>query len=159
MLILNKWCAFFNPEQFQGWGRKRRYFEGWYYKLVNADETRALAVIPGIAMDETEKKQAFIQVLDGRKHTSQYFRFDAEQFRPQARKFQFSIAGNHFSADTIHLELPALSGELHFSGMVPWPKHGIRRELWALMLRAFYGMLPWNRQYGSQHRRESAVGW
>ena len=122
MLILNKWCAFFNPEQFQGWGRKRRYFEGWYYKLINADETRALAVIPGIAMDETGKKQAFIQVLDGRKHTSQYFRFDAEQFRPQAQKFQFSIAGNHFSADTIHLELPALSGELHFSGMVPWPK-------------------------------------
>lgn len=122
MLILNKWCAFFNPEQFQGWGRKRRYFEGWYYKLVNAGETKALAVIPGIAMDEKGEKQAFIQVLDGRKHTSQYFRFDAERFRPQARKFQFSIAGNHFSTNMVHLELPALSGELHFSGMVPWPK-------------------------------------
>jgi hypothetical protein len=73
-------------------------------------------------MDEKGKRQAFIQVLDGRKHTSRYLRFDPEQFRPGKRKFHFSIVGNHFSADAIHLELPSLSGELRFSGVVPWPK-------------------------------------
>ena len=51
--------AFFNPEQFHGWGKKKKYFEGWYFKVVNADETKALAFIPGIAMDELGNKQAF----------------------------------------------------------------------------------------------------
>jgi hypothetical protein len=52
--LLNKLHAFFNPEQFQGWGKKRQYFEGWYFKIVNADESKALAIIPGIAMDAQE---------------------------------------------------------------------------------------------------------
>ena len=121
MLILKKWYAFFNPERFQGWGRKRRYFEGWYYKLVSADEADAIAIIPGIAMDKQGEKQAFIQVLDGRKHTSRYLRFDAEQFRAQARSFHISIAENHFSADHIRLELPFVTGELRFTDTVPWP--------------------------------------
>ena len=44
--------ALFHPEQFQGWGKTNRYYEGWYYKVVNAAETEAFAFIPGIAMDE-----------------------------------------------------------------------------------------------------------
>ena len=68
--MLNKLHAFFNPEQFQGWGKKRQYFEGWYFKIVNADESKALAIIPGIAMDAQGNRQAFIQVLDGKKKTA-----------------------------------------------------------------------------------------
>ena len=45
--------ALFHPEQFQGWGKTNRYFEGWYYKVVNAAETDAFAFIPGIAMMQT----------------------------------------------------------------------------------------------------------
>ena len=33
-----------HPEIFQGSLRKKRYFEGWYFKLVDATETYALAV-------------------------------------------------------------------------------------------------------------------
>jgi hypothetical protein len=43
----------FNPDQFQGYGKKKRYFEGWYFKVVSKDEAAAFAVIPGVAMDET----------------------------------------------------------------------------------------------------------
>lgn len=114
--------AFFNPEQFRGWGKKRRYFEGWYFKVVNAAETNALAIIPGIAMDAQGNRQAFIQVLDGKKRTALYHKFDFSRFKPSARKFQLEIGENQFSEDHIRLHLPGVKGELWFSGNVSWPK-------------------------------------
>ena len=52
MNTMNRLRAFFNPERFQGWGRTRDYFEGWYFKSVTHDGSQALAIIPGIAMDK-----------------------------------------------------------------------------------------------------------
>ena len=69
-MILDKLHALWHPECYHGWGKTKRFFEGWYYKLVSEDQTHALAVIPGIAMDEMGNKQAFIQVLDGKKKRS-----------------------------------------------------------------------------------------
>jgi hypothetical protein len=121
-LILNKLHAFFNPEQFQGWGKKRKYFEGWYFKVVNATETKAFAFIPGIAMNEKGEQQAFIQVLDGKKKTAVYHRFEFSRFIPAAKKFSISIGENQFSEERILLDLPGIKGELGFSGNIPWPK-------------------------------------
>lgn len=114
--------AFFNPEEFQGWNKKRKYFEGWYFKVVNPDETKAFAFIPGIAIDERGNKRAFVQVLDGKKKTATYHRFDAELFRPAPKKFLITIGENSFSENRIKLDLPGIKGELQFSGNVPWPK-------------------------------------
>ena len=36
-------------------------------------------------MDETGSKQAFIQVLDGKKEKAWYHRFDANDFRPSPK--------------------------------------------------------------------------
>ena len=63
----------FHPERFQGWGKQKKYFEGWYFKVVNADASKAFAFIPGIAIDENSNAEAFIQVLDGIKKTSGSF--------------------------------------------------------------------------------------
>ena len=120
--MFKKLQAFFNPEQFQGWGKTKKYFEGWYFKVVNEPETAALAIIPGIAMDAEGHRQAFIQVLDGRKKTAVYHRFPADLFQPAAGRFQVEIGRNYFSAERIRLDLPELSGELHFSGLTGWPK-------------------------------------
>lgn len=114
--------AFFNPEQFQGWGKKRKYFEGWYYKVVNVSETKAFAIIPGISIDEKRNKQAFIQLLDGRKKTSQYFKFDGNDFTPKSGKLDISIGNNRFRENALELDLPNLKGKLTFTGNVPWPK-------------------------------------
>lgn len=114
--------AFFNPEQFQGWGKNQKYFEGWYFKVVNADETKAFAFIPGIAMDEEGNKNAFIQVLDGIKKTSAYHRFDASLFIPAEGKFLVDIGDNSFSENKIVLNLSDVKGELNFTGNIPWPK-------------------------------------
>jgi len=121
-MVLTKINAFFNPERFQGWGKKKKYFEGWYFKVVNPDETKAFAFIPGIAMDEAGNKNAFIQVLDGKKKTAAYHRFDASSFNPAAGKFKIEIEGNIFSEKICSLNLAGIKGELNFSGNIPWPK-------------------------------------
>jgi tocopherol cyclase len=120
--MINKIKAFFNPEQFQGWGKTSNYFEGWYFKVLSADVSHAFAFIPGIAMDQKGKQQAFIQVLDGRKKTAQYHTFHIDSFTPIAGKFAIHIQDNFFSETCIKLNMPNVKGELQFKGNVPWPK-------------------------------------
>jgi hypothetical protein len=119
--MIKKLQSIFHPEQFQGWGKTKRYFEGWYYKVINADETKAFAFIPGIAMDENGIQQAFIQVLDGNKRTAEYHKFEATQFKPEAGKFEIEIGNNFFSENAIQLDLPSAKGKLNFSSLAHWP--------------------------------------
>ena len=121
MILAKKIRSLLNPEQYQGWGNRRKYFEGWYFKVVNASETKAFAFIPGISMDEAGKSHAFIQVLDGIEKKSEYHTFSASLFRPSAKEFSLSIGENNFSSSRIVLDLPSVRGALDFSGMVPWP--------------------------------------
>lgn len=121
-MIRQRIRSFFNPEWFQGWGKTRKYFEGWYFKLVTADEQRAFAIIPGIAMDENGRAHSFIQCLDGKNKTSRYFSFEAAAFRPSSHSFQVSIGENRFSDQELKLAIPGLAGELKFSNTVGWPK-------------------------------------
>lgn len=118
---MKKIKAFFNPEQYHGWGRTRRYFEGWYYKIIDHTEQHAFAIIPGIAMDEAANRQGFIQVLDGKKRSAEYIPFVESEFIPSPKKFELHIGNNLFSAQHISLDLPGIAGELTFSGNVPWP--------------------------------------
>ncbi|MFT5384153.1 MAG: tocopherol cyclase [Saprospiraceae bacterium] len=120
-MLQKKLQALFNPEQYHGWGRTKRYFEGWYYKVVNEVEDRAFAFIPGIAMDKEGSQQAFVQVLDGKKRTAEYHKFEAKDFKPEAGKFEVKIADNFFSTKKIILDLPTVNGELNFMNQVPWP--------------------------------------
>jgi tocopherol cyclase len=120
--MLNKIGAVFNPERYHGWGKSKRYFEGWYYKIINEKEDKAFAIIPGVAMDENENKHAFIQVLDGKKLKSEYFKFDFDHFLADSNNFQISIKNNQFSNNRIYLDIPTINGNLNFSEQVPWPK-------------------------------------
>ena len=120
--MINRIHSFFNPEQFQGWGKQHKYFEGWYYKIVNKAETKAFAFIPGIAIEESGQKHAFIQILDGKKRTSEFIKFPGDSFKPKSGILQISIEGNKFLENSIHLDLPQAKGSLDFTGNIPWPK-------------------------------------
>lgn len=120
--MLKRIRAFFNPEQFQGWGKRRNYFEGWYYKIVNASETKAYAIIPGLAIDDKGKRKAFIQLLDGRKKTSEYYTYDGDRFIPRSGELDISIDSNRFRENSLELDLPKVKGKLSFLGNIPWPK-------------------------------------
>lgn len=119
-MFKHKMKALFNAEQYHGWGKTKRYFEGWYYKVISADEQQAYAFIPGVAMDEQGERHAFVQVLNGKQRTAAYHRLPFEQFAPQGGKFEVSIGDNFFSRERIHLQLPNIQGELRFEGLVPW---------------------------------------
>lgn len=112
--------ALFHPERYHGWGKTKKYFEGWYYKVLTADEKHAFAFIPGIAMDADENKQAFIQILNGKKQTAEYIKFPAKNFSSQSNTFKTEIAGNTFGLNKIQLQLENVKGELQFKNPILW---------------------------------------
>ncbi len=122
MNLLKRLRATWHPEQYHGWGRSRNYFEGWYYKVVSRDERHAMAIIPGISMGTEGQRHAFIQVMDGKACTSQYHRFEAEEFHPADRRFELQLGQNFFSGNQLQLDLQGISGDLNFKGNTPWPK-------------------------------------
>ena len=105
-LIAQKIRGIWNPELYHGWGKKKRFFEGWYYKIVSKDEKSACAFIPGVAMNQNGNKQAFIQVLDGKKSTSEYIKFPFESFKANPKKHTIEINKNRFTTHSVDLDLP-----------------------------------------------------
>lgn len=120
-LLIHRLHSLFHPDEFQGWGKKQRYFEGWYFKIISSGEKQAFAFIPGIAMDENGGKHAFIQVLDGKNKTATYHKFDISEFRSEPRKFAINIGRNTFSSSGISVHLTDIEADITFSGWRPWP--------------------------------------
>lgn len=111
----------YNPSIFQGVGKTKKYFEGWYVKLVAEEGKQALALIPGISLDISGKKKAFIQFLDGTGLRSYYEEFPFDSFSYSKKDFEINIGTNHFSKDLIKINLPMLQGEIEMSQHKPWP--------------------------------------
>lgn len=139
------------PDEYHGWGYTRRYFEGWYYKIVSADERLAMAFIPGIAMSAAGERHAFVQVMDGTHCRAAYHQFMAADFRPAERQFAVEVGQNYFSAANMRLDLPDVLGELQFHHTVPWPK-----MLGAPGIMGWYSFVPFmecNHGVISMHHR------
>jgi hypothetical protein len=94
-----------NTALFQGVRRKRRYFEGWYFKHVSP-EGRVYAVIPGIALSAGgSKKHAFIQTIDGNSLDTHYVCYSYEDFSFSKDSFGVTIGGSTFSAEGITVDV------------------------------------------------------
>ncbi len=120
-MAFKRFKSVFDPDMYHGWGKKRNFFEGWYFKLVNRAADKIYAIIPGVSMENDGSKHAFIQVLDGINAKSEYFRFNFEDFRTSTNKFKISIAGSIFTRNYVSLNLPGFVGYLEFSGLNRWP--------------------------------------
>ena len=115
------------PETFQGRNRKKRYFEGWYFKLIDQRRETVLAIIPGISIGESlADAHAFIQVIDAVRGKTEYYRFAFQDFHADEREFFVKIGENTFSNHGIKVDLynesTSLSGELHFTDIDAYPK-------------------------------------
>ena len=115
-----------HPASYHGHGKRPPFFEGWYYKLVDATEQARYAVIPGIFMSEDPAKHhAFVQVLDGQTGQVNYHRYRPEEFWAADRGFDLRIGPNRFTAEHLSLDIHSpeltVSGELRFSDLTPWP--------------------------------------
>lgn len=146
--MVNRVKALFNAEQYHGWNKTKNYFEGWYFKLISKDEQHAFAIIPGIAMSE-DKSHSFIQVLDGKKRTSTYHRFDKDDFKPKGGTFEVEIKKNFFSKKHIILDLPDFKADLHFENQVPWPSSLVSPNImgpftFVPFMQCYHGILSMN---------------
>ena len=121
-MIFRRLKAIWNPELYHGWGKKKKFFEGWYYKIVSKDQNYAFAFIPGIAMDENGLKHSFIQILDGKKFYSNYIKFSFDKFKANPLVHDVRIGNNRFKLNSIELDLPNIKGKLLFKNLTPWSK-------------------------------------
>ena len=114
------------PALYHGRGQRPPFFEGWYFKLVDASQQHRYAIIPGVFVGrEKGSSHAFVQTLDGATGRTIYHRYPLEAFAAQRGAFDIRIGSNRFRTDRILLDIDRpegqVCGELHFSGGMPWP--------------------------------------
>ncbi len=139
------------PAVYHGHNLRPPFFEGWYFKLVSADETQRMAVIPGIILGE--KEHAFIQVLDGVSGHSSYHVYPKEAFIASPDEFDVRIGNSHFTVDCISLNiddsLGQITGDLHFEGVSPWPVKLVSPGImgwyaWVPRMECYHGVLSFD---------------
>jgi len=115
---------FTSPVHFQGSLRRRRYFEGWYFKHVSADGRAVFALIPGISLSPSGST-AIVQLIDGATGSTRWFPYPLESFAHSRREFGVSVGENRFSLRGIDARLRDDQGEveahLTYAGVTPLP--------------------------------------
>lgn len=115
-----------SPDGYHGHGLAPPFFEGWYYKLVDASQQHRWAIIPGIFLSQDPARHhAFVQVLDGRTGRATYHRYGAEEFWAGKGALELCIGPNRFTAEALSLDIDAadlsIRGALRFDNLTPWP--------------------------------------
>ena len=120
---------FFNtwhPDNYHGYGKGKKFFEGWYYKLITKNRDFSLAIIPGITFSKDKNNShSFIQFYNGAKLSSSYFKFDVRDFTTVKKVFEVKIKDSVFKKEYLKLDIEEngnkISGELFFEGIKGWP--------------------------------------
>lgn len=109
-----------NPIVFQGKNKIKKsenYFEGWYFKNTNFEET--ISFIPGINIKNKEKS-CFVQVITNKK--SYYIPYDFKDFEFSYKPFYIKTKDNFFSQEEINVNIKneeiKITGNLRFSDNV-----------------------------------------
>jgi tocopherol cyclase len=137
----------FHPEIYHGYGKKPPFFEGWYYKLVDATEQHRYAIIPGIfRAEDPSKNHSFIQVLNGMTGEATYHTFPEDAFDAHPEQFRVRVGNNYFQADSLSLDIQdealSLKGQLHFQNLAPFPI-----TLLSPGIMGWYGWIPFMECY------------
>lgn len=118
--------ATLNPAIYHGQVLSSPFFEGWYFKAVDATGQYRYAFIPGVFVGKTaQDSHAFVQVLEGASSKVAYHRFPIKQFWSAEDGFKIRIAENYFSLDKIELNITSadqqVRGVLNFIEPKGWP--------------------------------------
>jgi len=104
---------------FYGGGRRRSYFEGWYFKQQSATQT--VALIPAFHIDGSGRPSASLQVVTDM--GSWHAEFPAEAFAADSRRTVIRVGDSVFShrGCSLNLRTPELSvwGELRYGPFMP----------------------------------------
>jgi tocopherol cyclase len=157
--VLESIRAIRKPAMYHGFGKRRRFFEGWYFKCVSPAGDAVYAIIPGVSVGAGGESHAFIQILNGLRRTSTYHRYAIDEFSSARDRFDIRIAANRFSLDHLSLDVAAevpVRGELRFSDVHPWPVRPFSPGVmgWYALVPAmecYHGVLSFN------HRLEGTL--
>lgn len=150
--------AILDPARYHGHNKKPPFFEGWYYKLVSADEKSIYAIIPGVIL--SGDSHAFVQVLDGSSGDTQYHRFPAGEFQASRNEFDVRIGPNRFNLHGMSLdlddEISRVRGKITLGTAQPWPvswrSPGIMGwYAWLPFMECYHGVLSFD------HRLEGSL--
>jgi tocopherol cyclase len=143
--------ATLTPGVYHGFDKQPPFFEGWYYKLVSADERYKVAVIPGVILGRDA--HAFVQVLDGVDGTTAYIRFPSRDFQADGRRFALTVGANQFDDRHLLLRLDdpqcRLAGEIHLGPLTPWPVTLLSPGImgwyaWVPRMECYHGVLSFS---------------
>ena len=121
-----------NPDLYHGMKKDNKFFEGWYFKIVDKDNKYKFAFIPGIDLDKKSKSSyCFIQIVDGYNLEYNYLSFNVSKFKFNNTNFNINITSNIFSLNHLELNLEyinksnntsrSIKGILRFTNTQKWP--------------------------------------
>ena len=153
-----------HPDRYHGFSAKPPYFEGWYYKLVSADENTRFVVIPGVYIAaDPAKSHCFVQVFDSQADQVNFHRYPIDAFKASKDAFEIHVANNIFSADHISLviddDFGQLKGSLTFSGLSTWPVRffspgAMGWFAWVPFMECYHGVVSMNHAISGQLTRD-----
>ena len=133
-------------EYYKGTPKKRRYFEGWYFKQVSADFSEIWSFIPGISRGEREGEgYSFVQAIEGRTGRTWWFEYPLDAFRASPDRLDIRVGESSFSEAGIVLDLESpegrFRGELGFGPFKRLPVHPVLAGRdGSLQFRAIHGV-------------------
>jgi tocopherol cyclase len=139
------------PGAYHGTGKKPPFFEGWYYKLVSADEKHKVAIIPGVILGQDA--HAFIQVLNGVDGSTAYHIFPSGDFQADPSRFALGIGQNRFDSSRLAVNIDRqegqLKGEILLGPLSPWPVTLLSPGImgwytWVPRMECYHGVLSFN---------------
>lgn len=140
--MLSRLLSPWRPAAYHGFRRKRDYFEGWYFKNVTRDESRAVAVIPGVSLTgDPATSHAFVQFADASRGLALAFRYPLSELRAHPSRFDVRLGRSVFGRDGFELDLDdgtnRIRGALSFEGVHPWPV-----RLFSPGVMGWYALVP-----------------
>ncbi len=150
-----------HPELYHGQVMSPPFFEGWYFKVVDASGQQRFAFIPGVFVGQTaEDSHAFVQVLEGASSRVAYHRYPFDEFRVMDDPFELHIGKNIFRLDSIKLNIErseqTVRGELKFQKPNGWPVRFTSPGVmgwyaWVPKMECYHGVL------GFDHEVQGAI--
>jgi len=140
-----------HPGAYHGTNRPAPFFEGWYYKLVSADEKHTVAIIPGVILGEDA--HAFVQVLDGADGTTAYHRYPFGEFLSTPPRFSLQVGDNRFDGSglSVRIDRPdgRLEGDIRLDPLNPWPVTPLSPGImgwfaWVPRMECYHGVLSFD---------------
>jgi tocopherol cyclase len=115
---------FLKPEIFQGDLKKKKYFEGWYFKHVSHDLEQVWSFIPGISLTQKEQ-HVFIQVINGITGVTHYISYPLDQFTWKKEDLYLRIGNSVFTDKYIDLNINCenldLAGHIDYYNIIKYP--------------------------------------